>query len=481
MTAPAAPRPLLGLWDCISLIVGIVIGTVIFKMPPFIFQNAGGPWAGLGLWLAGGLAAFCGGLVFAELATTYPRSGGEYNYLTRAYGRWAGFAFGWAQLSVVQTGSIGFLSYVAGEYAADLFQLPKTSIPWIAAGVVLVITLLNMAGIRTGRRVQNALSISKLLGLSLLVIAGLGFGQAEWTAGAPAADAASRTDWATAFILILYAYGGWSDAAFVVAEMKDPGRNVPRAMFVGIAAVTIVYLLINLAYLQALGYTGLCASQVPPTDLLRLIAGNSAGNVMSVLVLVSALGGVNGLVFAVSRVHAALGADHPLFAAFARRDAADRAPVWALAAQGAVTLGIILAVGTESGRRAVDRLLTPLHLGPIPWDRFFGGFDTLFAASAPVYWCFFLLTGVSYFILRWKDADLPRPFRTPYYPLIPLLFCGISLFGLHAAWNFGGVLWPLVLLPLAAGVPLFIISEVLRLRGSDPAVGPTGPRPASDL
>lgn len=462
MSATAPSRPALGLWDSVSLIVGIVIGTVIFRMPPVIFAKAGGPWTGLGLWLAGGLAAYCGGLVFAELATAYPRSGGEYNYLTRAFGRWAGFAFGWAQLSVVQTGSIGFLSYVAGEYAVRLFALPDISIPWLAAGVVVVVTVLNMAGVQAGRRVQNTLSLTKLAGMTVLILAGLLLGRADLAS--PSAVAAVETDWSTAFILILYAYGGWNDAAYVVAEIRNPSQNVPRALFLGIGAVTAVYLLCNLAYLRALGYEGLCASQAPPTDTLQLIAGVHAANLMSVVVLISALGGVNGLVFAVSRVHAALGADHPLFSAFARRDAAGRSPVWALAAQGLVTLGIILGVGTDAGRGIVDAAFAPVGLGPIPWGQFFGGWDTLFAATAPVFWLFFLMTGVSYFVLRWKDAALERPFRTPLFPVIPLAFCAVSAFGLWAAWKYGGVLWPLVATPLAAGVPLFALSEWLRLR-----------------
>ena len=163
----------LSLWDSVSLIIGIVIGSSIYKTPGLIFSNVADPWTGLALWVLCGGLSLASALCYSELATTYPRSGGEYNYLTRAFGAWAGFLFGWAQLAIIQTGSIGALSYVFAEYATDLFHTSEESTVWFAIGAVTSLTVLNMLGVNAGRHTQKVLVVAKLLGLLLLIVAGL--------------------------------------------------------------------------------------------------------------------------------------------------------------------------------------------------------------------------------------------------------------------------------------------------------------------
>ena len=451
----------LSLWDAVSLIIGIVIGSTIYKTPGLIFSNVSGPWIGLSLWILCGGLSFVGALCYAELATTYPRSGGEYNYLTRAFGSWAGFLFGWSQLAIIQTGSIGALSYVFAEYAAEVFHASQESAVWFALGAVAGLTLLNMLGVHAGRHTQKGLVLAKLLGLLLLIFAGLASSSNSPMTSTKPVDGPG---WSLAMILVLYAYGGWNDAAFVTAEVRNRTRNIPLALLYGLGSIVVVYVLVNLAYLRALGFEGLRASQRPAADALSATLGENAGRTMSFLVMISALGGLNGLILAVSRVHAAVGADHALFGLLGRWSVRTKTPVWSLLAQGAVTVVMILGVGTQSGRKLIDECLHRSALRAIPWERYHGGFETLYAASAPIFWLFFLSTGVAYFVLRIVDRDRPRPFKAPWFPLCPLLFCGMCAFGLYSATDYAAPLLPLIAIPFSMGIPLFAVSEWLGKR-----------------
>ena len=448
----------LSLWDAVNLVVGIVIGSTIYKTAGTIFSNVSDPWTGLALWVVCGGLSFVGALCYAELATTYPHSGGEYNYLTRAFGSWAGFLFGWAQLAIIQTGSIGALSYVFAEYATEVFQTGKDSAVWFALAAVVVLTLLNMLGVHAGRHTQKVLVAAKMVGLLLLVVAGL-------TSRAESSFAVTRPvtgpGWSLAMILVLYAYGGWNDAAFVTAEVRHRSRNIPRALLFGLGLITLVYVLVNLAYLRALGFEGLRDSQRPAADALSATLGEQAGRAMSLLVMISALGGLNGLILAVSRVHAAVGIDHALFKWLGHWSHRTKTPIWSLFVQGIVTVVMILGIGTEAGRNAIDGSFLNFGLPVVPWERYRGGFDTLYAASAPIFWLFFLSTGVAYFVLRSVDRERPRPFKAPWFPICPLLFCGMCTFGLYSATNYAAPLLPLIVVPFIIGMPLFAFSQWL--------------------
>ena len=446
----------LSVWDAVSLIVGIVIGSTVFKMSGTIFANVPDPWTGLGIWaLCGGLS-FVGALCYAELATTYPRLGGEYNYLTRAFGSWVGFLFGWSQLAIIQTGSIGALSYVFAEYAVRVFGAPESMIVWFALGAVVGLTGLNCLGIRSGKCTQNLLTIAKALGLIMLIVGGL---SVTGTTSMEVVKPIEKDGWPLAMILVLYAYGGWNDAAFVAADVRDRKRNIPRALFLGIGAITACYLLVNAAYLTTLGFEGLRASRQPAGDAMAKVFGQAGERAISVLVMVSALGSVSGLIFSVARLHATVGADHPAFGLLGRWSAWSRAPVWSLLVQGTIAGLMIVCVGTDAGRNSVDALLAIFRANPVPWGKYYGGFETLYAASAPIFWLFFLATGIACFVLRIKDKQIERPFRSPLFPLCPVLFCGMSLFGLYSATMYALPLLPLIAVPFLSGIPLYLVSQ----------------------
>jgi amino acid transporter len=450
VSAPGAAR--LSLWDGVSVVIGIVVGVSLFKAPALVFGNVGSPLAGLGVWALGGVLSLLGALCYAELAAAWPRSGGDYVYLTRAYGPASGFLFGWGQLVAILTGSIGAMAYVFADYVAALGVGVTGAV--VASASVVAVTALNLVGVQAGRRVQNALTLTKVVGLAGIVAVGV-FGP---SLAAPAARPGSG-DAAFALILVLYAYGGWQHAAYVAAEVEDAQRNVPRVLVLGTGAVALIYLAVNAAYLAGFGFDGLRASSAPAAELLARSLGSVAGRIMSVLVMVSALGAIQGMVFTGARIYASMGDDHAAFASLGRWHPRLGVPARALVAQAAVSLAWIAAVGTHAGRASLDALTAALRLPALPWERFDGGFDLLVASTAPVFWLFFLATGSAVLVLRVREPDAPRPFRVPGYPLTPLAFCASCAFMIEASLRYAGGLALAGILPLALGLPVYAWSR----------------------
>jgi amino acid transporter len=490
---PPPDQGQLGLWDTVSIIVGIVIGTTIFYVPGLIFANVSNPWMGLIVWGAGGLLALVGALCYAELATTYTRSGGDYVYLTRAFGPWAGFLFGWAQLALVLTASIGAMACVFGQYAVSLgfpdlsdrldFRVGPDVI--YAGLAVLVLTLLNVLGVTLGKTTQNILSAVKVLGLLGILVAGFAWGQPDRLVpvaeGQGAGSVQTWTFGALAIILVLYAYGGWSDAAFVAAEVREPRRNIPRALILGTLAITVIYLLVNAAYVAGLGWQevtrlGDDVAPVPVRVLEQTPLGTDGGRAISILVMISALGAVNGLIFAGARVYATLGADYRLFAWLGTWRPGRGAPIVAVLLQALITLGLLIFLATPAGHEQINDFLGKFGLEPGNWQAR-TAFDSLVSHTAPVFWFFFLLTGLSLFVLREKNPGLPRPFSVPLYPAVPLVFCSMCIYMLYQSIDYVkarallafGVLW--------VGVLLYMLT---RLFGTSAVVNepipPTGAR-----
>lgn len=269
-------------------------------------------------------------------------------------------------------------------------------------------------------------------------------------------------------VFVLYAYGGWNDAAFVAAEVRDRRRNLPLALLGGVTGVTLIYLAVNAAYLAALGYAGASESSTPASDSLAAVLGPRASQLASLLVMISALGAINGMIFTGSRVFAAFGADHRLFHWLSRRDGGAGASWAAVVAQAGVTLAMIFGVGAESGRQAIDVAFTALRLQTIPWADYFGGFETLLAATAPVFWTLFLAVGIGLIVLRWKHPERERPFAVPLYPLPPLVFCATCGFMLYSSLVYAKWLAVLGIAPIVIGIVLYGVS---RLGGRAPARG----------
>lgn len=456
--APSRPREL-GLWDAVSLIIGIVIGAGIYETAPLVFANVSSPAAGLGVWLIGGILSLIGAACYAELASTYPRSGGDYVYLTRAFGPLVGFLFGWAQLSVILTGSIGMMAFVFADYAVALTRGATDAAALWAAVVVVALTLLHVASVSLGTRAQNLLTWAKVAGIAVVVLVGAALALESTASRAATRDAAtSQSSLGLAMILVLYTFGGWNDAAFVASEVRDRERNLPRALLWGTLAITLVYVAMNAAFLGALGFEGAQRSRAIANDVFVMAFGVWGGVAISLLVMVSALGAVSALIFTGSRLHAALGRDYSALAPLSSWHPRLRSPATSLLVQLAITLLMILLVGSVAGRRVVDGALVAAGLSPATWSGH-GGFDTLLSCTAPVFWSFFLLTGLSLFRLRQMEPGRARPFRVPLFPLTPLVFCATCAYMLYASISYAGKLALLGALPLALGLPVYLASK----------------------
>ena len=245
--------PRLSLWDSICLIVGIIIGASIYQYPPSIFANAGNATMGMIAWLVGGIVSLVGALCYAELASAYRSSGGDYTYLTRAYGPRVGFIFAWAELSVIRTGgSIAAMSYIFALYASQFHSLGQNSTLIYAVGGIVTLTLINAIGVRPGRLMQNMLTCCNFIGLGGICLIGIWCFISPPALGPPPAMEAKEDPFemcmAFMMVLVFYAYGGWNEAAFISSDVKNPRRNIRRALILGTSLVMLIYLAVNLAY-----------------------------------------------------------------------------------------------------------------------------------------------------------------------------------------------------------------------------------------
>ncbi len=430
-SAATSLKPALTFFDAIAIIVGIVIGAGIFETPALVAANAGSASGVVLLWLLGGVISLIGALCYAELATAYPHPGGNYHYLIRAFGRNIGFLFAWARMTILQTGSIALLGFVFGDYASQVLSLGSYSPAIYAAIAIAFFTALNLLGVNQGKWTQNWLAIAEVLGLLLVVIVGLLWSSTPLPVVAK--ETTSGGSLGLAMIFVLLSYGGWNEAAYISAELQDVRRNMIRVLLWSIGIISGVYLLVNLAYLHGLGVAGMAQSKAVAADLMRRVAGEPGAVFISLLITVSALSSMNATIFTGARTNYALGQDFSLFRFLGRWHDRSNTPTQALLVQGAISLALVL-------------------LGSLTRE----GFKTMVDYTAPVFWLFFLLTGISLFVLRAKEPDAPRPFRVPLYPLTPILFCLSCGYLVYSSLNYTGMGAMVGVAVLLAGIPVLL-------------------------
>jgi amino acid transporter len=429
-----APKPLLSVPDGVFLMVGMVIGVGIFKAPSIVAGNTSSATEFLLAWLLGGAVSLCGALVYAELAARHPETGGEYTYLYRGLGRGAAFLFAWSRMTVIQTGAIAAVAFVFGDYASEILRLgDNSSAIWAAIGVA-ALTALNLAGTLQSKTLQKAMEVVLISALVLLALAALFSGATPKPASAPSGAGGS---FGLAMIFVLLTYGGWNEAAYLAGEVRDARRNMIRILVIGIIAVTALYMLVNVAYLAALGLGGMRESKAVAADVMRIVAGDKGALLLALIVCVSALTTINAAIFTGARTTWALGRDFGRFTRLGAWREAGSTPANALLLQGVITLVLVAASS-----------LTP------------DGFSAMVAYTSPVFWTFFLLTGLTLFVFRARDGE-PPAFKVPLHPFVTLAFCAMCAYMLWSSINYirfaveFGVAVLAGLAIMAAGIPLY--------------------------
>lgn len=459
---PEAPkttsRRSLSLFDCICIIVGTIIGAGIFQVPSTLSGVVPSEFWMIAIWFIGGAIALIGAMCFAELTTTYPDKGGDYGYLKRAFGRHIAFAFSWTAFWVIRPGNIGAMALIFGNFAKEAFTESISSLSYAFAAIVGV-TLINLLGIRAGKWSQNVLTVAKVAGILLIVIASLMYApevanqptsqqttaiagagesaaenvgepknldaspqtdsQLEQSPNAPADEkdevdeAPSFASWfSLAIVFVMFAFGGWNDIAFVAHEAKDPQRNLLRALVLGTLAVLAIYLFFNLALLLGLGQERMAelGGLNAPTEFIQQRLGALGGRLLATLVCISCLGAVSAMIFTSPRIYWATAADYPFFRAFA---GSHEGGWWrAILLQGVLTSAFIAYFGQNER-----------------------GFDLVVLASAPYFWTFLALTVSSLIVSRILHAGEFDGFRVPLYPIFPLIFILVCLFMSYRAYE----------------------------------------------
>lgn len=394
---------MLGVLDAIGIVTGLMIGAGIFTLPAQVAAQVPDAWHLYALWLAGGVLSLIGALCYAELATSYPDAGGEYAFLRRAWGADCAFLFAWSRAMVTVTGTLAFLAYTYGDYMSRLLPLGAQSAALHAGGAVLALTALNLAGLRSGSAAQKLLTSCEVLALAAIALAGLCVLEPAPAAATTAAfDPRAMPAFGLALVFVIFAYGGWNDAAYLSAETRAPATLV-RALWMSVLLVTVLYVLVNMACVRGLGFEAVARSPTVVTDLLTQALGPRAGLAISVVVAIAMLTSMNATLIVGARSNYALGRDYPLFAWLGRWNTARGTPVTGLLLQAAVTL-LLIGVGVLTRE----------------------GLRTMVDYTAPVFWLFFLLVGLGMLKLRRAEPARARPYAVPFYPWPPLVFCVTS-------------------------------------------------------
>ncbi len=418
-------------FDAIAIMVGLVVGIGIFRTPSLVAANVDSEFAFIAAWVFGGFITLIGALCYAELSAAHPHAGGEYHFLSRAYGRPVAMLFGWARGSVIQTGAIAGVAFVLGDYAVQIFPLGPYGSALYAAIAIIIFTGINVIGTVQGKTLQVVMTCIEVGAVIALIAFGLLGSSAAPVAAATLAphDAALGM----AMIFVLLTYGGWNEAAYLTGELDNAPRNIAKVLVIGTFIIVALYVLANLALLSILGLEGLRNSSAVATDMMRAVAGPSGAMVVTVAIVVAALSTLNATIFTGARVYYVMARDLTLLPRVGEWDQRGQTPANGLILQGLVAL-LLVVIGAATR----------------------DGFKAMVDYTAPVFWGFLLLVGVAVLVLRWREPDRILPYKVPLYPFTPILFCLTCVYILHASIAYTGAAALIGLAVLAAGTPLLL-------------------------
>jgi basic amino acid/polyamine antiporter, APA family len=401
----------LGLFDATMVVMGGIVGSGIFINPFVVARLVRTPALILAAWVAGGALALVGAFVYAELAGRMPSVGGQYAYLREAFHPAFGFLYGWALLFVIGAGGT---AATAVTFARYFQQLARAGVPenLIGAAAVAALTLINCLGVRAGSGVQSFFMVLRILAIVLVVASGVWIlshhVSAPLLAWHPLLDRPVSFDLLTALgatmVPVLFAYGGWQTTNFIAAEIRDPRKNLPRALLLGVLGVIVLYLSVNLIYVWALAPAGLAATETPASEVLSRAFGGTGSAIIAVAIAISTLGFLSNAMLTYPRVYFAMADDGVFPRVFSRLGSRTRVPVWSIALQGALTTAVVLL----------------------------GTYEQILSFVVVMDWLFFGLSASCLFVFRRReklvaagmDAAGAMPYRVPGHPWTTALFTG---------------------------------------------------------
>jgi amino acid transporter len=426
----------LGLWASIGVVIGITIGSGIFRTPSAIATRVPDPALMLAVWVIGGLISLCGALSVAELAGALPHTGGWYVFLRESWGRLAGFLFGWAELVLIRASAVGAIATVFSEYLLRSLAYDPTShgaaTDYIAAAAILFAGTVNIRGVKLGAAITGFSTIAKFGALMFLVVASFALGGRAGAAAAHFTEAVAPVEaglFGLALISVLWAYDGFADLSFAAGEVTNPQRNLPRAIVLGTIAIIAIYIAANVAYLYVNPLARLAQSPLIAADTMQALFGRLGVSLVSIVVTISAFGALNGTMLASPRVFFAMADDRLFFRTVARVHPRYNTPYVAILL--AMALGVMFVL-TRTFEQLADTFVLSI-------------------------WPFYGIAIAGLYRLRWTRPDLPRPYRVPGYPWIPGIFIAAVVYLIGNAlvsdpmWT--GLTFALVL----AGVPVYYV------------------------
>ena len=387
-----------GLGTAAALVVGEVVAVGIFLTPAGMAKSLGSPFWLLIVWLVMGAMAICGALCYGELAARYPEAGGGYVYLREAFGRPVAFLYGWMALLVMDPGLTAALAVGMATYVGYVSNLSPIAIKTIAAGTIVLLAIINMAGLRPGARLLRWLTVLKLGLLAFILIWGIGFRLGSWSNLTPfvtqrAGSASLLPALAGAIVAAFFSFGGWWDVAKMAGEIREPARTVPRALILGVAIVTLVYILTSAVFLYLVPLESVTSGETFAAQAGEVLFGRAGGKILSAIVIVTVIGSLAAIVMSAPRVYFAMARDGLFVSAVAE---------------------INPRFGTPTRAIALQALLASALVG-------LGSFNQIISYFIFVVVIFVALTIAALFVLRRKDADRPK-YLTPGYPFTPILF-----------------------------------------------------------
>ncbi len=406
------PRKL-GLFSAVTVLVGSTIGSGIFRSPAGIAAKIPDERLFFAAWIAGGVCVLAGALTYAELASALPRTGGVFVYLREGFGRLPAFLFGWAELTIVRASALGAIATVFAEYLLRMFGVSsienRDTVHYVAAASILVVAALNFVGIQIGALVQNLTASTKYIALLILVLASFLLGR-NVDVAAPTliradTSSSSLSLFGLALISILWVYDGWADLTFVSGEVRKPERHLPMALIAGTLAVVVIYLAANLAYMHVLSIGEIADSQLVAADVAQRVVGNAGLKLVSLAVMISAFGTLNGSIMTGPRIFFAMADEGLFFKKVAAVHSRFHTPFVAISLAAVLAAAFVMV-------RDFEQLADTFVLG---------------------IWPFYAAGAATVYALRQKRADLARPYRVWGYPVTPALFILAAVFLLSNA------------------------------------------------